>query len=366
VFLLGWIIFSFFPPVLFAQESEQSIPGVGEQYFQGEVVEIVNEGRREEAGFSNFFQELEVEIVNGSLKGEVVEVEHGGVVSVSPREEYRVGDKVVLIQFSKSGDVSYSIMDTYRLPALISIIVGFFLLVILVAGRRGIGSIVGLVISFLIIVKFIVPQILDGRDPVLISVVGAIAIMAVTMYLAHSFSKKTTVAVVSTLITLVITGVLSYFFVEVARLSGLGSEDSFLLQFGPTHVNLKGLLLGGMIIGALGVLDDITTSQTSTVVEISRANQKLSVKELFLRGSNVGRDHVASLVNTLVLAYAGASMALFILFVVNPAEQPYWVILNSEAIGEEVVRTIAGSIGLVLAVPITTIAAAWYCRVIKK
>lgn len=344
--------------VVHAQEN--SVPGGADGYYRGEVVEVVQEGRREDAGFTSFFQELRVEILSGDLKGKTIEVEHGGVVSLSPTEEFETGDRVVVIEFLSQGESRFSILDNYRLPSLVIIVLSFFVLVILVAGRRGVGSILGLVVSFAVIVGFIVPQILAGHDPVLISIIGSVVIALSTMYMAHSFSRDTTVAVVSTFFTLVFVGILSYTFVEVASITGVGSEDTFLLQFGPVAVSIKGLFLGGMIIGALGVLDDITTSQTAAVLEIFKANPKLSFKELFVRGSNVGKHHVASLVNTLVLAYVGVSMALFIMIVVNPADQPLWVILNSEVIGEEVVRTIAGSAGLVLAVPITTLLACWY------
>ena len=216
-----------------------------------------------------------------------------------------------------------------------------------------------MIVSVLVILQFIVPQILQGQDPLLVSIAGSLAIMLLTIYLAHGISKRTTVALGATAIALLITGVLSYFFVNITDLTGVGSEDAYLLQFGPASINLKGLLLGGIIIGALGVLDDITTSQSAAVFEIAKANKKLEFMDLIMRGYVVGKEHIASLVNTLVLAYAGASLSLFIIFVLNPSNQPYWVILNSQIIVEEVIRTLAGSIGLVMAVPIATILAAW-------
>lgn len=236
----------------------------------------------------------------------------------------------------------------------------FSILVIITARWKGFGALIGMAISLFIILRFIVPQILKGGDPLIVSIAGSLIIMLSTMYISHGFSKKTTIAVFSTFITLIITGILSVLFVKLSHLTGLGSEDTYLLQFNPININLQGILLGGMIIGALGVLDDITTTQTAEVFELAKTDRKLSFRALLQKGLSIGKDHIASLVNTLVLAYAGVSLGLFILFVLNPVNQPYWVILNSEIIIEEVIRTISGSSGLVLAVPFTTIIAAWF------
>lgn len=338
-----------------------------DRYFKAEVVKVVKEGEKEVAGFKNYLQVLDCRILDGSEKGKVVRVENGGVIRISPRQKLNTADRVVLIKSTDmKNNASYSILDRYRLDSVISILLSFFVLVSLVAGKKGIGSIAGLFVSLLVIVKFIVPQILSGSDPVLISISGSLVIMLVTIYLAHGFSKQTSIAIISTALSLAITGALSFLFVNLSNLSGTGSEDSYLLQFGPSSINPQGLLLGGIIIGTLGVLDDVTTSQTSAIFEIFKANSKLGLIELAKRGYVVGKEHIASLVNTLVLAYVGASLSLFIIIVLNPSNQPYWVILNSEVIVEEVVRTLAGSIGLVLSVPITTILAAWAARRIIK
>ena len=224
------------------------------------------------------------------------------------------------------------------------------------------GSIIGMLVSLLVILKFIVPQILSGNDPLFISIIGSIIIMFLTLYLAHGFSKKTHVALIATILSLTITGFLAVFFVNLSHLSGLGNEDTYLLQFGGLNINLQGILLGGIIIGVLGILDDSTTAQSATIFELFDANNKLTFAHLLKRGMVIGKEHIASLVNTLVLAYAGTALGIFILLEVNPAHQPMWVILNSEVIVEEVVRTLAGSIGLVLAVPITTLIAVFFCK----
>ncbi len=329
-------------------------------YFKGEVIGIEKDGTRNSFGHEIFFQNLKIRFIDGPEKGKETFIENSGAPTTYEAKKLKVGDKLVILSNSENGKNKYSIWDKYRLTPLIYIVIGFFILVIVFAGLKGIGSILGMAISLGTLLLFVVPQIINGKDPLLISIVGSIFIMFASIYLAHGFTKRTSIAIISTFISLVLTGILAFVFVKLAHLTGMGNEESYMLQMGPLNVNIKGLLLGGIIIGTLGVLDDITTSQSAAIEELSKLNTKLSFTELLYRGYRIGREHIASLVNTLVLAYAGASFSLFILFVLNPAKNPYWVILNSEMIAEEIVRTLAGSIGLILAVPITTVIAAWY------
>lgn len=357
VFSLILTLISFSPS--FAQQRILPPEPPEEHFYQATVKKVVKEENKNVAGVATYIQTVQLEITSGEEKGKVLEVEHGATARVTPEHKLKLHEDVILVKSVLPESTTYAVIDRYRLDGLIYILLGFFLLVMLVAGKKGLGSIVGMIFSVFVILQFIVPQILQGRDPLLISIIGSVGIMIVTLYLAHGINKKTTIALCATTLSLLLTGILAYIFVKITSLSGAGSEDAYLLQFGPSNINLQGLLLGGIIIGALGVLDDITTSQTAAVFEIYKANKKLTFLDLVMRGYRVGKEHIASLVNTLVLAYAGASLSLFILFVLNPSNQPVWVILNSQMITEEVVRTIAGSIGLVLAVPITTILAAW-------
>lgn len=210
--------------------------------------------------------------------------------------------------------------------------------------------------------RFVVPRILAGEHPLGVTLAGAVMIALTSIYLAHGANRRTTVALAGLLVTLAAAAGLAILFVSLARLSGAGSEEAVLLQVGHlAGVNLRGLLLGGILLGALGVLDDITTAQAAAVEEISRANPSLGPTDLYRRGLSVGREHITALVNTLVLAYAGASLPLFLLFTINP-DQPLWVTLNTEFVAEEIVRTLVGSIALVLAVPVTTLLAARFLR----
>ncbi len=336
-----------------------------QEYLKGEVTKIIKNGTKDIQNYKNFFQFIDVKILEGKEKGKIISLENSGSLKTVKQKEVKKGDQIVLLKVTNNGKVTYSVWDKLRLNYIYFIIAGFFAVILISAGIKGIGSILGMLVSFGILIGFIVPQILHGRDPLIISIFGSLIIMLITIFLAHGVSKKTSVAVVSTFFSLVITGILAFIFVKGFHLTGLGDENNALLQIGNLNINSQGLLLGGIIIGALGVLDDITTAQSATIFELSKLNKSLSVTDLFLRGYNVGREHITSLVNTLVLAYAGASLALFVIFVFNPTKTPLWVMLNSDMIAEEIVRTIAGSIGLILAVPITTLIASFAVKRIR-
>jgi uncharacterized membrane protein len=328
------------------------------EFLLGEVKKIEKEGMEEEMGTPMPYQIIKVELTNGKNKGRVVQVNHGSNVSIRDSDKVEIGQVVVLAQVDTAKGSTYYIYDKYRLPPTLLVTVIFFALVILLAGKKGFWSIIGLVVSVLVLALFIVPGIIAGQNPLLVSTIGALVICVCSMFLAHGFNKQTTLAFGSTLITLIGAAILSVIFVSLTRLTGAGTEEAFYLQFGSLEkLNLQGLLLGGIMIGVLGVLDDITTGQTAAVYEIHKADPKLKLADLYKRGINVGKEHIASLVNTLVLAYAGASLPLFLIFNLNDSI-PLWVNLNSEFIIEEIIRTLVGSTALVLAVPISTFIAA--------
>jgi uncharacterized membrane protein len=215
-----------------------------------------------------------------------------------------------------------------------------------------------MVFSTAIILRFIIPGIVSGGDPVLISVIGALAIMSSSLFLSHGVGAKTFVAFAGTGASLAITALLASFVIGFAKLTGLADEHSVTLQIVTNGViNAEGLLLGGIIIGALGVLDDVTVAQASAVFELHRANSTMGLSGLFSRGMAIGRDHIASTVNTLFLAYAGAALPLLI--ILSLQTEPANILLNREFLATEIARTIVGSFGIIAAVPITTAIAAW-------
>jgi uncharacterized membrane protein len=332
-----------------------------EEFFRAKVVEIVEEGEQEMFGTSAPFQVVHLMPTEDVQSEAQIKVLHGQDYSIDASRRVSVGDIVVVASMidPMSSERVYQIAEPYRLDTLLTLVLVFFLAVIGIARWQGVGSIIGLALSIAVIAGYIIPGIIDGRDPLWTSVSGAVMIMLTTIYLAHGFSKRTTLALLATTITLVGIGVLAALCIVVFRLSGFGSEDAYSLKLGAQLLNFRGLLLGGIIIGALGVLDDITTSLCASVHEISRANPAYRARELFKSGIVIGREHVVSLVNTLALAYIGVSLPLFIMLALNPNQYPLWVILNSEMMVEEIMRTLVGSMGLLAAVPITAALAAF-------
>ncbi|MDX6503865.1 MAG: hypothetical protein QOE29_990 [Gaiellaceae bacterium] len=249
----------------------------------------------------------------------------------------------------------YSFSDFKRTSPLIWLAAAFALLV-LVAGRvQGLRALVGLAGSLAMLVFFVVPAILGGRPPLQVAIFGAFGVMLLTIPLAHGANVKSLAACLGTALSLGLTLALADVFTGLAHLSGLTSDEAIYLH-ATSGVSLRGLLLAGMVIGALGVLGDTTVTQASTVLALRRANPALHAKELFTHATSVGRDHIAATVNTLVLAYAGAALPILLIF--NAAGTSFRSAVNSEAVAEQIVATLVGSIGLIAAVPVTTALAA--------
>lgn len=325
--------------------------------YEAKIIRIIEEKQIEVMGVEQVYQKLELKISKGSDKDKIITVENGDL-PVANIIHYKVDDRVlVTAQKDPTGKVVYNINDFIRTDSLILLFIIFIVLIVAVAKFNGVTSIFSMGITFGVIFKFILPQILDGQNPIIIAIIGSLIIIPITFYLAHGFNKKTSVAIVSTFTAMIITGILASVFVELSRLTGLSSEEAgFIKQLKQGVLNMKGLLLAGIMIGAVGVLDDITVAQASVVEQLKAASDKLKVWDLYNRSMKIGKDHITSMVNTLVLVYAGASLPLLLLFMDNP--HPFSEIVNYEFIAEEVIRTLVGSIGLILAVPITTFLAA--------
>lgn len=343
----------------FVVSSTSSIPL--DNFSRARVIAIIEEGETEiEEGVKQSYQKLEVEITSGNEKGKRVFIDNGLSFVIGQYRRFEIGEIVILNKPAQAiRQDFYYIADVYRLPGLILIIFIFFILAILFGRRRGISSVIGMIFSILVIFYFLIPRILHGGNPLLITLFGSIIILFFSLYLAHGFNKRTSVALLSSVVTLGFTVFINLIFASITKLSGIGTEEAFYLQFDNSTLNLKGVLLSGIIISVLGILDDITTGQTAAIGEISKANHLLPFSELYKRGLVVGREHIASLINTLVLAYVGVSFPLILLFTINKT-QPLWMILNSNFISEEILRTIVGSCALILAVPISTLFAAYF------
>ena len=356
VLLLTTMFFAFSAVVLSQGETtgestEETLEATVERILEAKT--IIPTGAPE----SQLYQKMELLVTKGSLRDKKITVESGSWATANS-VEYRVGDRVV-VYASKDfeGNDLFYIADFIRRGSLFWLFVIFVVLAAVVARWRGITAVMGMGVSFLVIFTFILPRISAGSDPVGIAIAGALVIIPVSFFLSHGLNRKTAVAMVGTMAALLITGILAAVFVEAAKLTGFASEEAGFLQVDKQGtMNMKGLLLAGIIIGVLGVLDDITISQSAIVFQLKEANGKLHFGELYKRAMNVGQDHIASMVNTLVLVYTGAALPLLLLFIDNP--RPFAEVVNYEIIADEIVRTLVGSIGLVLAVPITTVIAA--------
>jgi uncharacterized membrane protein len=349
-------------PLFFLQDSTvfaQNQTAYQESYVKAEVVKIVSDKTIHISGSEIREQTFQVKLLEGEEKGASVDITRSGSANIA-RHEFRAGEQVIVNRrHDARGALSYSLYEPYRLDLFWFVLFGFVILIVFVGGKKGVGAFLGLVISLVLISQWIVPNMIRGDDPVQIVIIGSTIMLFVTTYIAHGFSLKTTVALVSTAVALAFTGWLSEFLVDIMALSGLGNEEIYQLQLGSgRQINTQGLLLGAIIIGTLGALNDMTTTQAITIFTLVKENPKQKFHDLFRKGMEIGKEHIASLVNTLVLAYTGSSLGIFILISVNPANLPWWVILNNETMLEEIIATIAGSSALILAVPLTTLLAA--------
>jgi uncharacterized membrane protein len=301
--------------------------------------------------------ELAIRIDEGPDRGAVVRQAGGDNATGRPD----VGDRVVVaVDPGATGvDDRYQLTDTQRGRSLVVLALLFAFAVVALGRLRGLLALVGLAVSSVVLVGWLVPALLDGRPPIPTAVVGAGAVMLSVLLLAHGPSVRTAIAIVGTGASLLLTLALAVLFVEASTLTGLTSEEATFVQAVFGGLDVRGLLLAGIVIGALGILDDVTVTQVSAVYELRAADPTMPVRDLYSAGLRVGRDHVASLVNTLLLAYAGASLPLLVIF--TTSGEGLVGTLTNGVLAEEVVRTFVGTIGLVAAVPITTALAAATC-----
>jgi uncharacterized membrane protein len=267
--------------------------------------------------------------------------------------ELHRGDDVVLLDVPTSPPpYRYSFDDFQRSTPLLWLVVGF-VIVVLVFGRfQGLRALAGLALSMAVLVTFVVPALLRDSPAVLVALVGTVTVAYVAIYLAHGIGLASTIALAGTLVSLAATTLLALVVASMTQLSGLANQEAQVLRVTAEALDLRGLLIAGIVVGALGVLDDVTVTQVSTVAALRRANPSVGARELYAEATRVGRDHVASTVNTLVLAYAGASLPLLLFFA--QGNQPVGRLLTGELVATEIVRMLVGSIGLVLSVPVTT------------
>ena len=334
--------------------SSQAGPNLAAGTYQAQVIEILEAGDVDLGDMTQPYQVFRARVLEGPWAEVVFEVDYGRRQVRAPGPPIRPGEQILVTVSQAPGALPQAyFVDFVRTPSLTWLLAAFVAVSLLISGWKGLRSRLAMAASLTVIIGYLLPSILRGDDPVTTSIAGAFVILASTLYLVYGWTLKTHAAVLGTLLALVLTGLLAALFVEITRLTGFGSEDAmFLSQQSAAPLNLRGLVLGGILIGALGVLDDLVITQASAVFEIYAADPGTRFSELFRRGMRIGQDHVAATVNTLVLAYAGATLPLLLL-VSSSGEQ--WInFLNREYVAEEIVRTLVGSLGLMGAVPLTT------------
>lgn len=347
-FLLGsFFVFS----KVRAQELVYDAPVIS----KAEVLEVLREEKRNIPGLNveAEYQTLRVKILEGEQLGKEITLEND-------YQNLQKGEEFYLMRTvsSVNGKDQYSVSEPYRLPVLYFFIGLFVLCVLVFGGIQGIRGLISLIGSLLFIVYVLLPAILHGYSPVLVSIGVSSIIILIGSYITHGFNKTTTAAVLGMIITIILTGCLAYAAVKYTRLSGFESEESVYLNFDTRgSIDFSGLLLGGIMIGVLGVLYDVAIGQAISVEELFRAGPQLSKSTIYKRAIRIGREHIGALVNTLAIAYVGASLPLLLLFYSSKADVV--LTLNKEIFATEIIRIIIGSIGLILAVPISTFIAVW-------
>jgi uncharacterized membrane protein len=351
----------FLPMTVLAQVEEPR-----EEIFKARVIEIIQqEEKSDETGIITQ-QNLKLKVLEGTFKDQEVVFEGIGDLQVLSTQLYKKGDKVI-VNYSQDidGTDKFFILDYDRSSPILWLSIIFILSVLAVGKWKGLFSLLALVLSFVVILKFIVPQILNGANPVVISAIGGTIILIFAIYLTQGINKKAHIANLSLIISLLLTALLSLWFTKLARLSGYtGDEALYILDIGQGNLNLQGLLLAGIIIGTLGVLDDVIVSQVSTIEQLKKANPKLSNKQIYKRSLKVGVDHITSMINTLFFAYAGASLPLLILFTKSDVlGLNFSLAMNNEIIATEIIRTLLGSIGIIFSIPIANYLASYFLHV---
>ncbi len=355
--LFGVLVFSFSffnAPQIHANELIQDKTEI----VKAKVLEVLSQNEEDVIGtdVKRINQNISIEILQGEQKGKVIEIENDYIVLSK-------GDKFFLYHSidGLNGIESYSVRDVDRRPVIVFFIALFVAVVLLFLGKKGLRSLLGLAGSFFVILYVLIPSLLRGYPPILTSIVVATIILFLAIYFTHGFNRVSTVAFTGTVLAVIFTGILAYIGVTLAHFTGFVTEEAFYLNLNTRGtLDFTGLLLGGIMIGVLGVLDDIAITQSAIVRELYSSAPHLSKKEVYKKAIGVGKEHVGALVNTLALAYTGASLPLLLLF--SSAGPTSFSIINQEIFATEIIRTIAGSIGLILTVPITTLLAVYLLR----
>lgn len=362
-FIIVMLLFLFMIPLSgFSVDYEENDEfNLSEEYAKGKVLEIYEEKMNQEIseGIFENYQRVLVKITSGDYKGKEVEIENSFINSPGYEIHVQKGDKVLLsVLFDESGYQKAYVVDFVR-DLYIYLLIGLFLLLMLTIGRsQGLKGVISLGITFLVIYKVMIPQIFAGRSPVIVTIFSAVIIALITFAIVSGFTKKSLAAFLGTAFGLIFAAILAIVISNAANLTGLGTEESRMLFFVPefANINMKGILLSGIILGALGAVMDVCMSIASSTSEIASAGENMSFQQLFKAGMNVGNDIMGTMTNTLVLAYTGASLPLLLLLMAY--DLPFLHLMNFEMLADEIIRALIGTIALVSAIPITAVVSA--------
>lgn len=349
IFLIVLLILVSFSATVIA-EDEGYISEKAKVLKVGEVQEL------EDEFYIGYMQEIEVEILSGDFKGERFVVEH----NLSENDFYNIIVKendmvMVSIENDENNEVLVNIIEFYR-SGYIKILVILFLLIVLILGKtKGLRAIISLIVTIFLIIYVLLPGILNGKDPLFLSIIIAIITTVITILLIGGFNKKSYSAIIGTSLGVIIAGFISLYIGKKMNLTGKNSEEVAMLMFIPQGIdfNYLNLLFSGIILGALGAVMDVGMSIASSIDEIYNNSDNISKKDLFLSGMNIGKDIMGTMINTLILAYTGSSIPMLLLF--TAYNLPVNEIINMDLIATEIVRSLSGSIGLVLTIPITAV-----------
>lgn len=339
----------------------------GLEYYKGAVTDIVYEDLESDEFLEDVdvgFQTIAVEITDGSLKGQEFEI--GNPVSRLYNIKVEEGTKVIVGVYDRSGETVATLFSYDRSNTIYLLAIIFSIIVIIIGGIKGVKSLLSLIFTLICCIFLMLPLLLRGVSPIIAGILMAVLSITVTLLLVSGINKKTLTAILGTVSGVVIAGITAYIFGDLSNLSGITMDDAESLMYiaEDTGLKIKGLMFTGILVASLGAVMDVAMSISSSIFEMNSINSKITFKDLFKSSMNIGKDIIGTMTNTLILAFAGGSLSVLIL--IYSSSMPYNKLINLDILGTEIVQGLAGSIGIILAVPITALIGCYLCKMEKS